>query len=77
MLPTLLIVDDERSTREGLRSALEEEFDVYTAAGTGEALTILKSSRSSCCSPTCGSAASPGWICWTPRWRCRNRRWRS
>ena len=43
MLPTLLIVDDERSTREGLRSALEEEFDVYTAAGTSEALAILKS----------------------------------
>ncbi|MCP5533286.1 MAG: sigma-54-dependent Fis family transcriptional regulator [Akkermansiaceae bacterium] len=43
MLPTLLIVDDEKSTREGLRSALEEEFDVYTAAGTSEALTILKS----------------------------------
>jgi two-component system, NtrC family, response regulator AtoC len=43
MQPTLLIVDDERSTREGLRSALEEEFDVYTAAGTGEAMTILKS----------------------------------
>lgn len=43
MLPTLLIVDDERPTREGLRSALEEEFDVYTAAGTGEAMKILKS----------------------------------
>jgi two-component system response regulator AtoC len=42
-LPTLLIVDDERATREGLRSALEEEFDVYTASGTEEALTILKS----------------------------------
>lgn len=40
---TLLIVDDERSTREGLRSALEEEFDVYTASTIGEALTILKS----------------------------------
>jgi DNA-binding NtrC family response regulator len=43
MLPTLLIVDDERSTRDGLRSALEEDFDVYTAAGTSEALAILKS----------------------------------
>jgi DNA-binding NtrC family response regulator len=43
MLPTLLIVDDEKSTRDGLRGALEEEFDVYTAAGTGEALAILKS----------------------------------
>lgn len=43
MFPTLLIVDDERATREGLRSALEEEFDVYTAANNSEALTILKS----------------------------------
>lgn len=43
MLPTLLIVEDERATREGLRSALEEEFDVYTAAGVAEALAILKS----------------------------------
>jgi DNA-binding NtrC family response regulator len=43
MLPTLLIVDDERSTRDGLRGALEEEFDVYTAASPAEALTILKS----------------------------------
>lgn len=43
MLPTLLIVEDERATREGLRSALEEEFDVYSAAGTSEALAILKS----------------------------------
>ncbi|MEI8038859.1 MAG: sigma-54 dependent transcriptional regulator [Verrucomicrobiota bacterium] len=43
MLPTLLIVDDERSTREGLRSALEEEFDVYTASGTRESLAILQS----------------------------------
>jgi len=43
MLPTLLIVEDERATREGLRSALEEEFEVYTAAGKNEALAILKS----------------------------------
>lgn len=45
MLPTLLIVEDERATREGLRSALEEEFEVYTAAGAGEALAILKTER--------------------------------
>jgi two-component system response regulator AtoC len=43
MQPTLLIVDDERSTREGLRSALEDEFDVYTASGIAEAMSILKS----------------------------------
>ena len=43
MLPTLLIVDDEKSTRDGLRGALEEEFDVYTAASAAEAMTILKS----------------------------------
>ena len=43
MLPTLLIVEDERATREGLRSALEDEFEVYTAASTHEALAILNS----------------------------------
>ena len=43
MHPTLLIVDDERSTRDGLRSALEEDFEVYTAAGLAEAKAILKS----------------------------------
>ena len=43
MSPVLLIVDDERSTRDGLRSALEDEFDVYTAAGLAEAGEILKS----------------------------------
>ncbi len=41
--PTLLIVDDERATREGLRTALEEEFDVYTASGLSEAAAILNS----------------------------------
>jgi len=43
MLPTLLIVDDERSTRDGLRSALEDDFEIYTAAGLAEAKMILKS----------------------------------
>ena len=42
MLPTLLIVDDERATREGLRSALDEDFEVYTAASNSEALAILR-----------------------------------
>ena len=31
MKPTLLIVDDEKTTREGLRAALEERYDVYVA----------------------------------------------
>ena len=43
MNATLLIVDDERSTRDGLRSAFEDEFDVYTAASVKEAMAILKS----------------------------------
>jgi len=42
MLPTLLIVDDERATREGLRTAFEEEFDIYLASNTKEAMFILK-----------------------------------
>ncbi len=41
MLATILIVDDERHTRDGLRSALEDEFDVYVASDKREALAVL------------------------------------
>jgi two-component system response regulator AtoC len=40
--PTLLIVDDEKSTREGLRSALEERFDVYLAEDAKAAMELLE-----------------------------------
>jgi len=40
---TLLIVDDEEATRSGLRMALEDECDVYTASDPASALDILKS----------------------------------
>ncbi|HEY1120288.1 MAG TPA: sigma-54 dependent transcriptional regulator [Haloferula sp.] len=40
--PTLLIADDEKATRDGLRSALEEEFEVYTASNVTEAMNVLK-----------------------------------
>ncbi len=40
---TLLIVDDEKPTRNGLRMALEEHFDCYLAADIKEAMSILKS----------------------------------
>lgn len=39
--PTLLIVDDEKATREGLRLALENEFDVYLASNKKEASALL------------------------------------
>ncbi len=40
---TVLIVDDEKNTREGLRLSLEDDFDVYVAANIAEAEEILKS----------------------------------
>ncbi len=40
--PTVLIVDDEKHTREGLRLSLEDDFDVYVAGSTAEALELLK-----------------------------------
>ena len=40
--PTVLIVDDEKPTREGLRLALEDDFDCYVAANAAEALEYLK-----------------------------------
>ncbi len=41
--PTLLIVDDEKTTREGLRAALEERYDVYIAEDAKAAMTLLES----------------------------------
>ena len=43
MKPTLLIVDDEKPTREGLRAALEERFDVYIAEDGKSAMDLLES----------------------------------
>jgi len=41
-MQTLLIVDDEKSTRDGLRMALEERFDCYVAADKSQAIEVLK-----------------------------------
>src|SRR5674476_361994 len=43
MKPTLLIVDDEKPTREGLRAALEERYDVYIAENAQAAMNLLES----------------------------------
>jgi two-component system response regulator AtoC len=45
MQGTILIVDDEKHTREGLRQSLEEEYDVYAASNTEEALNVLDADR--------------------------------
>ncbi|MCB1065103.1 MAG: sigma-54-dependent Fis family transcriptional regulator [Verrucomicrobiae bacterium] len=44
MLPetTVLIVDDEKHTRDGLRLSFEDDFDVYVAANSAEAMHVLK-----------------------------------
>jgi DNA-binding NtrC family response regulator len=40
--PMLLIVDDEKPTREGLRSALEDRYDVYVAEDAASATQLLE-----------------------------------
>ena len=42
MKPTLLIVDDEKPTRDGLRAALEERYDVYVAEDAKAAMELLE-----------------------------------
>ena len=42
MTPTLLIVDDEKTQREGLRAALEDHFDVYLAEDAQAATELLE-----------------------------------
>lgn len=41
-LATVLVVDDEKHTREGLRLSLEDDFDVYAASNAAEALEHLR-----------------------------------
>src|SRR5260370_42497735 len=40
--PTLLIVDDEKTQREGLRAALEDRYDVYLAEDARTATELLE-----------------------------------
>jgi DNA-binding NtrC family response regulator len=40
--PTLLIVDDEKPTREGLRAAMEDQYDVWIAEDAGAAMQLLE-----------------------------------
>jgi two-component system response regulator AtoC len=42
MNPTLLIVDDEKPTRDGLRAALEHRYDVYVAEDAKAAMDLLE-----------------------------------
>ncbi len=45
MNPMLLIVDDEKTSREGLRAALEDRYDVYTAEDAAGALVLLEEEK--------------------------------
>jgi two-component system response regulator AtoC len=40
--PMLLIVDDEKPTREGLRAALEDRYDIYLAEDAATAMDLLE-----------------------------------
>ena len=42
MKPTLLIVDDEKHSREGLRAALEDRYDVFVAEDAAAAFALLE-----------------------------------
>ncbi|MDR1283987.1 MAG: sigma-54 dependent transcriptional regulator [Opitutaceae bacterium] len=43
MIASVLIIDDEKHTREGLRQALEDEYDVCAAANADEAFNLMES----------------------------------
>src|SRR5438067_10417092 len=39
---TILVVDDEQHTRDGLRRLLEDDYDVYVAADIADAMDVLE-----------------------------------
>ena len=43
MVPSVLIVDDEKHTREGLQQALEDNYDVSVASSADEAFNLMDS----------------------------------
>jgi len=43
MPATILIVDDEKHTREGLQQVLEGDYEIYLAANAQEAFNLLES----------------------------------
>src|SRR5690242_11529181 len=42
MKPALLIVDDEKPSRDGLRAALEDRYDVYVAEDAASGMQLLE-----------------------------------
>jgi DNA-binding NtrC family response regulator len=44
-LPILLIVDDEKHTRDGLRRAMEDHFEIYVAADEASAFNMMESEK--------------------------------
>src|SRR5580704_2749102 len=42
MVPSVLIVDDEKHTREGLQQALQENYDVSVASNSDEAFNLIE-----------------------------------
>ena len=42
MVPSVLIIDDEKHTREGLQQALEEHYDVSVAGSADEAFNLME-----------------------------------
>jgi DNA-binding NtrC family response regulator len=45
MKKVILIVDDEKNTREGLRNALEDQYDVCVAGDIGGAKAIMETEQ--------------------------------
>jgi len=43
MRPKLLVVDDEKNTRDALRRALEDNFEVFVAANVESSKNLMKS----------------------------------
>ncbi len=41
-MPVLLIVDDEKPTRDALRMGFQDDYEVYTASNLSQAVTLMR-----------------------------------
>ena len=74
MVPSVLIVDDEKHTREGLQQALVDHYDVSLASNADEAFNLMDSQEFDVVLTDLRMPGKSGLKVIDKAWRCRTGR---